>query len=145
MAVISTYAIQKARDRVARSAYLMDRQEAIICTLERWGADTRLACALLYTMYRSRLLMIEYLDHLKRVEGAASASAASDSAASDATPSDATPSDATPSDATPSDFTASERAVPETGVDEHPHGSLDEWLQLLTLALNPHQGPHGPH
>jgi len=125
MAVISTYAIQKARDRVARSAYLMDRQEAIICTLERWGADTRLACALLYTMYRSRLLMIEYLDHLKRVDGAASASAASDSAASDAT--------------------ASERAVPETGVDEHPHGSLDEWLQLLTLALNPHQGPHGPH
>jgi hypothetical protein len=135
MAVISTYAIQKARDRVARSAYLMDRQEAIICTLERWGADTRLACALLYTMYRSRLLMIEYLDHLKRVEGAASASAASDSAASDATP----------SDFTASDFTASERAVPETGVDEHPHASLDEWLQLLTLALNPHQGPHGPH
>jgi hypothetical protein len=68
MAGLSTHLVQKARDHVARSAYLIDRQEAIIQTLERSGADTGLACALLYTMYRSRLLMIEYLDQLKRVD-----------------------------------------------------------------------------
>lgn len=102
MGVVSTDAIEKARNRVARSAYLLDRQEAIIRALEQWGANTQLACALLYTMYRSRLLMIEYLDQLKRADHAAC------------------------------DY-------------EHPSGSLDEWLQLLTLAMNPYQGPNGPH
>jgi len=112
MAVNSTEAIRKASDRVARSAHLMDRQEAIIRALERSGADTRLACALLYTMYRSRLLMIEYLDQLKGT-----------------------------------DPVAREPAVPdaEAHSHEHPHRSVDDWLQLLTLAMNPHQGPHGAH
>jgi len=110
MAANSTEAIRKARDRVDRSARLMDRQEATIRALERSGADTRLACALLYTMYRSRLLMIEYLDQLKRF-----------------------------------DLKACEPAVPAAEVHQQPHGSVDEWLQLLTLAMNPHQGPHGAH
>ena len=115
MAGLSTHLVQKARDHVARSAYLIDRQEAIIQTLERSGADTGLACALLYTMYRSRLLMIEYLDQLNRV-----------------------------------DSPGRKVAVLKVDVHEHPHEShahesVDEWLQLLTLAMNPHQGPHGPH
>jgi len=89
----------------------MDRQEAIIRALERSGADTRLACALLYTMYRSRLLMIEYLDRLKEV-----------------------------------DPVASEPAVEKADADHaRAHASLDDWLQLLTLAMNPQRGPHGPH
>ena len=113
MTVISTDAIRRARDRVARSAQLMDRQEAIIRTLERSGADTRLACALLYTMYRSRLLMTEHLDQLNGVDHASC------------------------------DSTVSE---PTDGrVDEQPPGSLDDWLQLLTLATYPHQGPNGAH
>jgi len=64
---------------------------------------------------RSRLLMIEYLDQLKRV-----------------------------------DSPGRKVAVLKVDVHEHPHEShahesVDEWLQLLTLAMNPHQGPHGPH
>jgi hypothetical protein len=106
----ATDAVQRARDRVARSAYLMDRQEAIIQALERCGADTRLACALLYTMYRSRMLMIEYLDQLDRA-------------------------------ASPPCEPPALKAVPLRRRSE----SLDEWLQLLTLAVNPTQGPHGPH
>jgi hypothetical protein len=110
MAALPSDAVQKARDRVARSAHLMDRQEATIQALERSGADTRLACALLYTMYRSRLLMIEYLDRLGGAESA-----------------------------------ACEPPVLGTALRERRRESLDDWLQLLTLAMNPSQGPHGPH
>jgi hypothetical protein len=110
MAVSFTDAVQKARDRVVRSAHLMDRQEAIIQALERSGADTRLACALLYTMYRSRLLMIEHLDQLDRIASV-----------------------------------ARKRPVVEDVAGEAPRESLDDWLQMLTLAMNPTQSPHGPH
>jgi len=115
MAAFPIHAVEKARDHVARSAYLIDRQEAIIQALERSGADTRLACAMLYTMYRSRLLMIEYLDQVKRVDSAGRKAA------------------------------VLQADLNEHRNESHPHQSVDEWLQLLTLAMNPHQGPHGPH
>jgi hypothetical protein len=109
MVAFPAHAVHKARNYIARSAYLIARQEAIIESLDGRGRDIRLACALLYTMYRSRMLMMEYLDQV--------------------------------SGATPT----SEPPVVETDRHVHPRESLDDWLQLLTLAMNPHQGPNGPH
>ena len=85
-------ALLQARDHVARSARLIDRQEALIETLERLGSDTSVARALHYTMCRSLLLMNEYLAHLD----------------------------------------------PSRGRDlERPRSeSLDDWVKLLTLAMD---------
>ena len=72
---------------------------ALIESLESTGWDTNLARALLYTMYRSQMLMVEHLD---RLEG--------------------------------------------PKVWRRRRGeSLDEWVQLLTLARHPADGSRGSH
>ena len=100
MAVAPNPALERARQHVARSTQLLDRQMALIETLESTGWDTYLARSLLYTMYRSQMLMVEHLD---RLEG------------------------------------------PKASWRRRPGESLDEWVQLLTLARHPRDGSRGSH
>ena len=57
--------LDMAREHVARSAHVIELQNALIRTLERYGMDARSARALLVTMYRSHLLMVRHLRQLQ--------------------------------------------------------------------------------
>lgn len=66
MAAFPAHAFERARHHVARSVCLIERQFALIEALEDAGSDTSVARALLYTMYRSRMLLTEHLAYLER-------------------------------------------------------------------------------